>query len=169
MSDHFRPSSLHKLKVLPSHKCMVVFTVDILRLWVGEGEEWLYLAGNYFQALSLKTCFCLSHLQTKIIQLEKKLQCIKSKIDTLREEQESLSENNVKLKEQVKSISKAHKDQEVLTDKRRCVNLHIYLFMHREIFEVMLMSQSFPIGRLFSSSKQAETVGTRAKPSPGEA
>lgn len=90
--------------------------------------EWLYPAGNYFQALSLKTCFCLSHLQTKIIQLEKKLQCIKSKIDTLREEQESLSEDNVKLKEQVKIISKAHKDQEVVADKRRCVNLHIYLF-----------------------------------------
>lgn len=137
---------------------------------VGWGKgEWLYPAGNYLQALSLKTCFCLSHLQTKIIQLEKKLQCIKSKIDTLREEQESLSEDNVKLKEQAKIISKAHKDQEVIADKQRCVNLHIYLFMHREIFEVMLMSQSFPIGHLFSSSKQAETVGTRAKPSPGEA
>ncbi|XP_063356281.1 structural maintenance of chromosomes protein 6 isoform X2 [Pelmatolapia mariae] len=63
---------------------------------------------NYKPKDNLQLC------QTKIIQLEKKLQCIKSKIDTLREEQESLSEDNVKLKEQVKSISKAHKDQEVV-------------------------------------------------------
>ncbi|XP_035766941.1 structural maintenance of chromosomes protein 6 [Neolamprologus brichardi] len=63
---------------------------------------------NYKPKDNLQLC------QTKIIQLEKKLQCIKSKIDTLREEQESLSEDNVKLKEQAKIISKAHKDQEVV-------------------------------------------------------
>ncbi|XP_026195156.1 structural maintenance of chromosomes protein 6 isoform X1 [Anabas testudineus] len=52
--------------------------------------------------------------QTKVIQVEKKLQCIKSRMDRLREEQESLSQDSVKLKEQVKAISKAHKDQELV-------------------------------------------------------
>uniref|UniRef100_A0A3Q0RNA1 Structural maintenance of chromosomes 6 n=1 Tax=Amphilophus citrinellus TaxID=61819 RepID=A0A3Q0RNA1_AMPCI len=49
-----------------------------------------------------------------LCQLEKKLQFSKSKTDSLREEQVSLSEDNLKLKEQVKSISKAHKDQELV-------------------------------------------------------
>ncbi|KAK2826575.1 hypothetical protein Q5P01_020789 [Channa striata] len=52
--------------------------------------------------------------QTKVVQLEKKLQSIKSKMDSLREEQDSLSEERLKLKEQVKVISKAHKEQELV-------------------------------------------------------
>ncbi|XP_028250414.1 structural maintenance of chromosomes protein 6 isoform X2 [Parambassis ranga] len=56
----------------------------------------------------------LQLLQTKIVQVEKKLQLIKNKSDGLREEQESLSEDNLKMKEQVKICSKAHKEQEVV-------------------------------------------------------
>lgn len=52
------------------------------------------------------------------MQVEKKLQCVKSRIDSLREEQESLSEANLKLREQVKVISRAHQEQEVLIGKR---------------------------------------------------
>uniref|UniRef100_UPI003AAB4E74 structural maintenance of chromosomes protein 6 n=1 Tax=Centroberyx gerrardi TaxID=166262 RepID=UPI003AAB4E74 len=52
--------------------------------------------------------------QTRVIQVEKKLQNVKCKIDSLREEQESLSEDNLKLKEQVKANSKAHKEQELV-------------------------------------------------------
>ncbi|XP_041828358.1 structural maintenance of chromosomes protein 6 [Melanotaenia boesemani] len=52
--------------------------------------------------------------QTKIIQLEKKLQVIKSRTDSLREEQESLTEDKLKLKQQGKSIGKAYKEQELV-------------------------------------------------------
>ncbi|KAF3700930.1 Structural maintenance of chromosomes protein 6 [Channa argus] len=52
--------------------------------------------------------------QTKVVQVEKKVQCIKSKMDSLRDEQDSLSEDRLKLKEQVKVISKAHKEQELV-------------------------------------------------------
>ncbi|KAM4595864.1 structural maintenance of chromosomes protein 6 isoform 2-T4 [Polymixia lowei] len=50
--------------------------------------------------------------QSKVTQTEKKLQNIQSQIDSLREEQDSLSD--LKLKEQVKTSSKAHKEQEVV-------------------------------------------------------
>ncbi|XP_044022082.1 structural maintenance of chromosomes protein 6 isoform X3 [Siniperca chuatsi] len=63
---------------------------------------------NYKHQDNLQLC------QTKVIQVEKKLQCIKSRIDSLREEQESLSEDSLKLKEQVKVNSKAHKEQELV-------------------------------------------------------
>ncbi|XP_039992840.1 structural maintenance of chromosomes protein 6 isoform X2 [Xiphias gladius] len=52
--------------------------------------------------------------QTKLIQVEKKLQFIKSRVDSLREEKESITEDNLKLKEQMKVISKAHKEQELV-------------------------------------------------------
>ncbi|KAM7376228.1 hypothetical protein PAMP_005971 [Pampus punctatissimus] len=51
---------------------------------------------------------------TKVIQVEKTLQCIKRRIDSLREEQESLSEDNLKLKEQVKIVRKSYKEQELV-------------------------------------------------------
>ncbi|XP_040916614.1 structural maintenance of chromosomes protein 6 isoform X1 [Toxotes jaculatrix] len=63
---------------------------------------------NYKHQDNLQLC------QTKVIQVEKKLQCIKNRIESLTEEQESLSEDNLKLKEQVKIISKAHKEQELV-------------------------------------------------------
>lgn len=53
-------------------------------------------------------------MQTRVTQVENKLQDVKSRFDSLREEQESLSRDNHKLKEQMKTISKAHKEQEVL-------------------------------------------------------
>ncbi|XP_051813828.1 structural maintenance of chromosomes protein 6 isoform X1 [Acanthochromis polyacanthus] len=52
--------------------------------------------------------------QTKIRQAEKQLQFIESRIDSLRDEQKSLSEDSRKLKEQVKIVSKAHKEQELV-------------------------------------------------------
>ncbi|KAM9354821.1 structural maintenance of chromosomes protein 6 [Pholidichthys leucotaenia] len=52
--------------------------------------------------------------QTKIIQAEKKLQLSKSRTNSLRGEQESLSEGMLKLKEQLKLIRKDHKEQEVV-------------------------------------------------------
>ncbi|XP_013869624.1 structural maintenance of chromosomes protein 6, partial [Austrofundulus limnaeus] len=52
--------------------------------------------------------------QTKVVQVEKKLQLIKKKSDTLKEQQKTLTEDNLKLKQQVKSISKAHKEQELV-------------------------------------------------------
>ncbi|XP_047467829.1 structural maintenance of chromosomes protein 6 isoform X2 [Mugil cephalus] len=52
--------------------------------------------------------------QNKIIQVEKKLQFIRSRTDNLREEQDSMLEGNLKLREQVKVIRKAHKEQELV-------------------------------------------------------
>ncbi|XP_034418531.1 structural maintenance of chromosomes protein 6 isoform X4 [Cyclopterus lumpus] len=52
--------------------------------------------------------------QSKVTQVEKKHQCIKSRVDSMRQEQESLSEDNLRLKEQVKVVSKAHKEQELV-------------------------------------------------------
>ncbi|KAG7229117.1 hypothetical protein INR49_013059 [Caranx melampygus] len=63
---------------------------------------------NYKHKENLQLC------QTKVIQVEKRLQCIKTRSDSLREEQESLSEEIVKLKEQVKVVSRAHKEQELV-------------------------------------------------------
>ncbi|XP_071354182.1 structural maintenance of chromosomes protein 6 isoform X2 [Trachinotus anak] len=63
---------------------------------------------NYKHQENLQLC------QTKVIQIEKRLQSIKSRIDSLREEQESQSEDSLALKEQVKVISKAHKEQELV-------------------------------------------------------
>lgn len=77
--------------------------------------------------------FVLSLTQTKVIQVEKKLQCIKSRTDGLREEQDSLSEENLKLKEQVKVISRAHKEQEVLIGRYNSLVLCLckaVFFMH---------------------------------------
>lgn len=45
--------------------------------------------------------------------MEKRLRHIKSSVDTLREEEKSVSADSLRLKEQLKIISKAHKDQEV--------------------------------------------------------
>uniref|UniRef100_A0A3B5B604 Structural maintenance of chromosomes protein 6-like n=1 Tax=Stegastes partitus TaxID=144197 RepID=A0A3B5B604_9TELE len=47
-------------------------------------------------------------------EIEKQLQFIKSRTDSLREEQKSLSEGSRKLKEQVKIVGKAHKEQELV-------------------------------------------------------
>ncbi|XP_029282466.1 structural maintenance of chromosomes protein 6 [Cottoperca gobio] len=52
--------------------------------------------------------------QTKLTHAEKKLQCMKSRVDGVGQEQESLSEDNLKLKEQMKLISRAHKEQELV-------------------------------------------------------
>lgn len=68
--------------------------------------------------------FVSSFTQTKVIQVEKKLQGIKSRMDSLREEQESLSVDSLRLKEQVKAISKAHKEQEVLIRKDGSISVH---------------------------------------------
>lgn len=45
--------------------------------------------------------------------MEKKLQRIKSSVETLREQEKSVSDDSRRLKEQMKIISKAYKDQEV--------------------------------------------------------
>ncbi|KAI3367517.1 hypothetical protein L3Q82_026369, partial [Scortum barcoo] len=63
---------------------------------------------NYKHHDNLQLC------QTMATQVEKKLQYVKSRIDTLRVEQVSLSEDSLKLKEQVKIINKAHKEQELI-------------------------------------------------------
>ncbi|KAM7403488.1 hypothetical protein PAMA_004105 [Pampus argenteus] len=63
---------------------------------------------NYKYQDNLQLC------QTKVIQVEKTLQCIKRRIDSVRDEQESLSEDNLKLKEQVKIVRKSHKEQELV-------------------------------------------------------
>ncbi|XP_017277077.1 structural maintenance of chromosomes protein 6 [Kryptolebias marmoratus] len=52
--------------------------------------------------------------QTKIVQVEKRLQLIKKRSDSLKEEQKTLTGDNLKLKQQVKNISKAHKEQELV-------------------------------------------------------
>nr|XP_046268736.1 structural maintenance of chromosomes protein 6 [Scatophagus argus]XP_046268738.1 structural maintenance of chromosomes protein 6 [Scatophagus argus] len=52
--------------------------------------------------------------QTRVTQVEKRLQCVKSRIDSLRDEQESISRDSLKLKEQMKLISKAHQEQELV-------------------------------------------------------
>ncbi|XP_037550761.1 structural maintenance of chromosomes protein 6 [Nematolebias whitei] len=52
--------------------------------------------------------------QTRIAQAEKRLQLIKRRSDGLKEEQETLTEEYLKLKQQVKSKSKAHKEQELV-------------------------------------------------------
>ncbi|XP_033499479.1 structural maintenance of chromosomes protein 6 [Epinephelus lanceolatus] len=65
-------------------------------------------ANNYKHQDNLKLC------QTKVTQAQKKLQCIKSRADSLRKEQESLSEDSRRFKEQMKVISKAHKEQELV-------------------------------------------------------
>uniref|UniRef100_A0A668AX34 Structural maintenance of chromosomes 6 n=1 Tax=Myripristis murdjan TaxID=586833 RepID=A0A668AX34_9TELE len=68
--------------------------------------------------LKKKMAWCL------VIQVEKKLQNLKCKIDSLREEQESLSEENLKLKEQIKANGKAHKEQELHCP---CTPLKLYI------------------------------------------
>ncbi|XP_068436036.1 structural maintenance of chromosomes protein 6 [Clinocottus analis] len=52
--------------------------------------------------------------QTKVTQVEKTLQRIKSRVDSMRREKESLSEDSLRLKDQVKVVSKAHKEQELV-------------------------------------------------------
>ncbi|TKS86990.1 Structural maintenance of chromosomes protein 6 [Collichthys lucidus] len=68
-----------------------------------ENEE-----NNYKHQDNLQLC------QTRVTHIEKKLQCIRGRVDGLREEQESLSGDSLRLKEQVKIISKAHKEQEIV-------------------------------------------------------
>ncbi|KAM9341065.1 structural maintenance of chromosomes protein 6 [Symphorus nematophorus] len=63
---------------------------------------------NYKHQDNLQFC------QTRVTQVEKKLQCVRSRVDSLREEQEALSGDNLRLKEQMKIISKAHKEQELV-------------------------------------------------------
>ncbi|XP_053192059.1 structural maintenance of chromosomes protein 6 [Scomber japonicus] len=63
---------------------------------------------NYKHQYNFQLC------QTKFLQVEKTLQCIRNTINSLREEQESLFGDNLKLKEQVKVIRKAHKEQELV-------------------------------------------------------
>lgn len=52
-------------------------------------------------------------MQTRIAQVEKRLQLIKSRSDGLKDEQETLTEEYLKLKQQVKSKNNVHKEQEV--------------------------------------------------------
>ncbi|XP_042357224.1 structural maintenance of chromosomes protein 6 isoform X2 [Plectropomus leopardus] len=56
----------------------------------------------------------LQHCQNKVTQVERRLQCVQSRVESLRQEQESLSEDSHKLKEQMKVISKVHKEQELV-------------------------------------------------------
>ncbi|XP_036981226.1 structural maintenance of chromosomes protein 6 isoform X2 [Acanthopagrus latus] len=63
---------------------------------------------NYKHQDNLQLC------QTRVTQVEKKLQSVKSRFESLRDEQESLSRDSHKLKEQMKTISKAHKEQELV-------------------------------------------------------
>ncbi|XP_054469577.1 structural maintenance of chromosomes protein 6 [Anoplopoma fimbria] len=65
-------------------------------------------ANNHTHQDNLQLC------QFKVTQVEKKLQFIKSRFGSMRQEQESLSEDNLMLKEKVKVVSKAHKDQELV-------------------------------------------------------
>ncbi|XP_029349003.1 structural maintenance of chromosomes protein 6 isoform X2 [Echeneis naucrates] len=52
--------------------------------------------------------------QTNVIQVEKKLQCIKSRTDSLIAERDSQSEESLKLKEQMKTMSKTYKEKELV-------------------------------------------------------
>ncbi|XP_060918880.1 structural maintenance of chromosomes protein 6 isoform X1 [Labrus mixtus] len=52
--------------------------------------------------------------QATVIQLEGRLQCVKSCIDNLREQQDSLSDDCHKLKIQVRIINKSHKEKELV-------------------------------------------------------
>ncbi|XP_032356707.1 structural maintenance of chromosomes protein 6 isoform X1 [Etheostoma spectabile] len=65
-------------------------------------------ANNYKHQDNLQLC------QTMVIQIEKKLQCINSRVTSMKKEQESLSEDHLNLKEQVKAVSKVHKEQELV-------------------------------------------------------
>ncbi|XP_068577685.1 structural maintenance of chromosomes protein 6 [Cebidichthys violaceus] len=65
-------------------------------------------ANNHKHQDNLQLC------QSKVTQVEKTLHCIKSRVDSMRQEQESLSEDSLRLKEQVKVVGKAHKEQELV-------------------------------------------------------
>ncbi|XP_034418530.1 structural maintenance of chromosomes protein 6 isoform X3 [Cyclopterus lumpus] len=65
-------------------------------------------------SLKIQLFLFFSFTKSKVTQVEKKHQCIKSRVDSMRQEQESLSEDNLRLKEQVKVVSKAHKEQELV-------------------------------------------------------
>lgn len=107
--------------------------------------------------------FSLSSLtQTRVTHIEKKLQCIRGRVDGLREEQESLSGDSLRLKEQVKIISKAHKEQEV-------PSLNKAALLYSEYASFTLKETSFsPIDCLRPGSEQTQTVRARAGHSSGE-
>lgn len=65
-------------------------------------------ANNHKHQDNLQLC------QSKVTQVEKKRQLIKSRVDGMRREQESLSGDNLRLKEQVKVVGRAHKEQELV-------------------------------------------------------
>ncbi|KAL6105278.1 uncharacterized protein ACO6RY_06840 [Pungitius sinensis] len=52
--------------------------------------------------------------QSKLTQVEKRIQCIESRVDGMRQERETLSDDSLKLREQVKVVCKAHKEQELV-------------------------------------------------------
>ncbi|XP_063764791.1 structural maintenance of chromosomes protein 6 isoform X2 [Eleginops maclovinus] len=52
--------------------------------------------------------------QTKLTAAEQKLQGVRSRSDGLTQEREALSEGHLKLKEQLKVVSRAHKEQEIV-------------------------------------------------------
>ncbi|KAM4724558.1 structural maintenance of chromosomes protein 6 [Anableps anableps] len=52
--------------------------------------------------------------QSKLAQTEKRLQVIKTRADSLRDEQKSLREDNLNFKQQAKITNKAHKEQELV-------------------------------------------------------
>ncbi|XP_007561866.1 structural maintenance of chromosomes protein 6 [Poecilia formosa] len=52
--------------------------------------------------------------QSKLAQMEKRLQVIKKRADSLREEQKLLKEDNLNFKQQAKIVNKAHKEQELV-------------------------------------------------------
>uniref|UniRef100_A0A3B3U6Y0 Structural maintenance of chromosomes protein 6 n=1 Tax=Poecilia latipinna TaxID=48699 RepID=A0A3B3U6Y0_9TELE len=52
--------------------------------------------------------------QSKLTQMEKRLQVIKKRADSLREEQKLLKEDNLNFKQQAKIVNKAHKEQELV-------------------------------------------------------
>lgn len=82
--------------------------------------------------------------QTKVTQNEKKLQHIKSSVDTLREEEKSVSGDSRRLKEQMKIVSKAQKDQEVPAGTRD----HLALFFLNENMSSVTFSCSLFISEL---------------------
>jgi len=106
-----------------------------------------------------------SFTQSKVTQVEKKRQLIKSRVDGMRREQESLSGDNLRLKEQVKVVGRAHKEQEVLTGKCDNMSSGQYLYgLKWHLFLFLSFSLSLFISELWTNSnsrKRSKTVFRR--------
>lgn len=86
-------------------------------------------------------------------------------MEGLVEGQESVLAESLKLKEQAKVISKAHKKQEVQLRKEDSTTLRLKLYSITRVHVCCLKSQLFPTACLFSSSEQTQAVRAGARES----